>query len=144
MKRFSLILMAALFAGILFQSCEDDQSSLADPRDAIAKSWRVSDNGSPNVYYDVVITKDATDITKVWLQGFHNYGDAKIYGTLAGSVITIPQQDASTGEYNVNGEGTIISAEKLTFEYTLDEGDGPVDYAAEFGEQVAVKKKVLQ
>ncbi len=144
MKRFSLILMAALFFGILFQSCEDDQSSLADPRDAIAKSWRVSDSGSPNVFYDVVITKDASDITKVWLEGFHNYGGAKIYGTLAGSVITIPQQEASTQEYSVNGEGTIISDEKLTFEYSLDEGDGPVDYTAEFGEQVSVKKKVLQ
>lgn len=144
MKRFSLMLIIALFAGILFQSCEDDQSSLADPRDAIAKSWRVSDDGSPNVYYDVVITKDASDITKIWLKGFHNYGDAKIYATLAGNIITIPQQEASTNEYSVEGEGTIFSAEKLVFEYTLDEGDGPVNYTAEFGEQVPVKKKVLQ
>lgn len=144
MKKYSLILMATLLAGVLFQSCVDDQSSLTDPRDAIAKSWRVSDSGNPNIFYDVIITKDANDITKLWFEGFHNYGGAKIYGTLAGSVITIPQQDASSNEFSVEGEGTLISAEKITFEYSLDEGDGPVDYTAEFGEQVAVKKKVLQ
>ena len=144
MKRISLLLLSVVFAALLFQSCEDDQTDLTDPRDAIAKSWRVKDSGNPDMDYDVVITKDPTDITKIWLEGFHNYGSTKIYATLAGSVITIPQQDASTGEYSVNGEGTIISAEKLTFEYSLDEGDGYVDYTAEFGKQVTGKKKVLQ
>jgi len=144
MKKISFLLMAVFFAALLFQSCEDEQTDLTDPRDAIAKSWRVEDSGAPGVFYDVNITKDPTDITKIWLEGFHNYGSAKIWATLAGSVITIPQQEASTGEYSVNGEGTIISADRLTFEYSLDEGDGYVDYTAEFGEQVPVKKKVLQ
>ena len=144
MKKLNLLLLLAVLIAPFLQSCTDDQSSLADPRDAIAKSWRVNDNGAPNVYYDVVISKDASDLTKVWFTNFHNLGTSeRVYGTLASSIITIPSQTTTSG-YTIDGEGTIVNSDKITFEYTLDEGDGPDDYTAEFGKQIAVKKKAIQ
>ena len=135
--------MSMFLTAIVFQSCQvDDQSALTDPRDAIAKMWRVSDSGDPLADYDVTITKDPTELIKVWFVNFHNLGASEtVYGTLASSIITIPQQTTASG-YTIDGEGTIVS-DKIEWEYTVDDLDGPVDFTATFGTVVTAKKKLI-
>ena len=134
--------MSMFLAAVVFQSCLDDITDLSDPRDAVAKMWRVSDSGNPNADYDVTITKDPTELTKVLFVNFHNLGTSEtVYGTLSSSIITIPQQTTISG-YTIDGEGTIFS-DKIEWEYTVDEGDGPVDFTATFGTVVTAKKKLI-
>jgi len=142
MKKIGLILMSGFLIAVVFQSCTDDQSALTDPRDAIAKMWRVTEDGTGQSY-DVTITKDPTELTKVWFENFHNLGSSeKVYATLASSILTIPQQTTAS-DYTIDGEGT-ISSDKISFEYSVAEGSDPKeDFTSTFGTVVTAKKKLL-
>ncbi len=151
MKRFSLLLMAVFISALIFQSCEDDQSSLADPRDAIAKEWRVVEYESTNKLapppertYFVTISKDPSDITKIWLDNFYDLGEGvKISATFASNVIKITNQVAEG--YTINGEGTVLAEDNIKFDFSVTDPDEiTTHYTAEFGEDQSGVKKLLQ
>jgi hypothetical protein len=143
--KITKFLMAFLLLIPFFQACQDDISDLEDPRDAIAKSWHVTES---TYEYTCRIGKDAAEITRVYFYyvapetGFHNLGlSDKLYATLSGNLLTIAPQ--TIDGYTISGSGTIASDLKsITFNYTVQEGaDDPVDYTALFGEIVITKKK---
>jgi hypothetical protein len=144
MKKIGFILMSMFLTAIVFQSCEDDQTGTGDPRDAIAKEWTVTEDNSTVQPYNVTISKDATESTKVWFENFHQLGASeKVYGILQGSIIDIPNQ-TTTGDYTISGEGTIVSSTKITFEYSVAEGADPAEnFTSTFGPVIPVKKALV-
>jgi len=140
-------LLAFLVIMPFLQSCQEDITDLEDPRDAITKKWRVTDNsGSVGAAgYDVVITKDANESTQVLLQNFHGLGTLdKLKATLAGLTLTIPSQKLDN-QYTISGSGTISSnLDKITFNYSVKAGLDPAEnFTANFGAVVTVKKKTV-
>ena len=130
----------------VFQSCQDDITDFADPRDAIEKSWRTNDSGNPNADYDVIITKDTDETTKVWLENFHALGfGEKISATMAGDKLTISNQ-VMAQDYTISGTGIISSDLKnIDWDYSVTTTDGTDYFTAQSGEQVVVaaKKRAL-
>ena len=141
--KINKLLLALLFIVPLLSACLDDISDLDDPRDAIAKLWRVTESAQS---YDVTISKDANESTRVLFTNFHNLGTSnKLYATLAGNTLTIPQQTLD-GTYAISGSGTIANDLKsITFNYSVKEGADPAeDFVAEFGQVITTKKKVAK
>ncbi len=134
--------MSMFLAAIVFQSCTDDQSALTDPRDAIAKAWRVTEDGTGQ-NYDVTISKDAMESTKVWFENFHNLGTSEqVYATLAGGNLTIPTQTTAS-DYTISGDGS-ITTDQIKFDYDVAEGSDPAEnFTSTFGAIVTAKKKLV-
>ena len=145
MKTFKILFAFLLLVPLTFQSCQDDITDLDDPRDGIAKLWRVTETGT-NRNYDVTITKDPNDKTKVLLDGFHDLKAVtsdKLVATMAGTILTIEKQVLG-GEYAIDGEGVITTdGTRIIFDYTVDDGDGPVDFGATYGDTYVKKKETL-
>jgi hypothetical protein len=144
-KLFTVLLILIPF----LQSCQDDISDLGDPRDAVAKLWRVTDNTGTYAGtngYDVTISKDAKDITKILIDNFHGEGTSnKLVATLAGKNITIVTGQKLDGSINFEGTGTISSdLKRITFNYTVKYGNDPVEgpWTATFAPPNVTKKKV--
>ena len=143
-----------LFAVLLFipllQSCQNDISNLDDPRDAIAKKWRVTDDS--NTYagtngYDVTITKDANESTQVLFTNFHNLGtNDKLKATISGNILTLVTPNNLDGTYLISGSGTISSDLKtIVFNYSVKPGTDPADsFVGTFGEVITAKKKAAK
>ena len=129
----------------LFQACQADITDLEDPRDAITKTWRATDNSGTagGLGYDVTISKDLNESTQVLFDNFHGLGTVdKLKATLAGTTLTIPNQQLD-GTYTVSGSGTISAdLKKIEFSYSIDEGDGPYNVVANYGEKIVKKKSV--
>lgn len=142
--KISKFLMALVLLVPFFQSCQDDITDLDDPRDAVAKLWRVTDNTpTGSLGYDVTISKDAVETTRVLFTNFHNLGTTdKLYATLAGSILTIPSQQLDD-MYTIEGSGTVSTDLKnINFSYSVQEGADPAnDYTAVFGVPITSKKK---
>ncbi|MFN8254642.1 MAG: hypothetical protein U0W24_03075 [Bacteroidales bacterium] len=143
--KLTKFLLALLLVIPLFQACQADITDLEDPRDAIAKTWRATDNsGSAGALgYDVTISKDLNETTQVLFNNFHGLGTVdKLKATLAGSTLTIPNQELD-GTYTISGSGVIAGDLKtIEFEYSVDEGDGAYDVVANYGEKIVKKKSV--
>ncbi len=114
---------ALLMFGALLQSCVGDIEDLEDPRDAVAKEFRVVETevatGADRPYTDKII-KDANDKTQIIFTNFHDEG-VKVKATLAGSSITIGKQ--TIAGFTVKGSG-IISKDlsEINLNYTIDDG----------------------
>ncbi len=122
MKKIKFI-FALLFVGALLQSCTGDIEDLADPRDAVAKKFRVLETNSldgSERSYDDQITKDANDKTVIIFTNFHDEG-LRIKASLAGTIITINKQELNGVE--VSGGGSVSSnLKEVNFTYTVDDG----------------------
>ena len=143
MKTLKILFAFLLLTPFTFQSCQDDITELDDPRDGIAKSWRATETGSGKSY-DITITKHPDEKTKVYLGNFHELGSVtndKLEATMAGTTLTIAQQ-VLDNEYTIDGEGVLnTEGTRIVFDYTVDDGDGPVDYGVTLGEVYVKKKK---
>jgi hypothetical protein len=140
--KITKFLMAVLLFVPFLSACLDDISSLEDPRDAIAKKWRATDNtGTGSLGYDVTISKDATELTRVLFSNFHNLATSnKLYATLSNKTLMIPSQTLDK-TYTISGTGTISNdMNSIGFTYTINDGDGPVNVTASFGQNFAKKK----
>jgi hypothetical protein len=148
--KITKLLFAILLFIPLFQSCQNDISNLDDPRDAIAKKWRVTDNSGSYAGthgYDVTITKDANESTQVLFTNFHDLGSAdKLKATISGSILTIVTPNNLDGTYVITGTGTISNDLKtITFNYSVKAGADPAEsFVGTFGEVITVKKKVAK
>jgi hypothetical protein len=140
------ILMGLIILIPFLQACQDDISDLDDPRDAIVKLWRVTDNSDTYAGtngYDVTISKDNTEITRVLFTNFHYLGTSdKLYATLAGSTLTIPTQVLDQ-TFTISGTGLIANdLNSIDFNYSVQEGSDPAkNFTAHFGEVITTKKK---
>ena len=141
MKTFKILLAFLLLTPFTFQSCQDDITDLDDPRDGITKLWRVTETGSGR-NYDVTITKHPDEDTKVLLSNFHDLGTAdKLEATMAGTNLTVAKQ-VLDGTYTIDGEAAInTTGDFITFDYTVDDGDGPQNFGANYGNAYVKKKK---
>ena len=137
--------MALLLIVPFIQSCQDDITELDDPRDAIAKPWRVTDDSGPFGAngYDVTIRKDPSDKTRVLFENFGGYDSQNdLYATIAGTTLTIPNQPALDDTYTVLGSGTITNGGgNISMTYTVATTDETVTVHANYGPVVTVKKK---
>jgi|GEM_PF-2055292 hypothetical protein len=119
-------LLAILMILPLLQACQGDITDLEDPRDAIVKQWRVTDDSEPagKNGYDVTISKDIIESTRVLFTNFHGIKSVnKLYAKLAGLTLTIPNQTLD-GVDIFEGEGIISDDFKtITFSYTYDDGN---------------------
>ncbi|MBN1250711.1 MAG: hypothetical protein JXA16_01155 [Bacteroidales bacterium] len=117
---------------------------MADPRDGIIGDWRVTDNtlvGSNG--YDVTISKDQNDKTKILFDNFHAVNSQdKLSATFDGENIIIPLQTLD-GEYIFEGEGSVTSTgDKITLNYDFTWGeDATISVVATFGAQLVKKAK---
>ncbi|MCF8380256.1 MAG: hypothetical protein K9H49_11800 [Bacteroidales bacterium] len=118
---------------LLLNSCELTDLLLdEDPRDAITGSWKVEEDSElfkKNVavrYYDVYITKDVSDSSLVWVDGFYELS-GKVKMKLNGNNIEIPNQVVDG--YSVeDGSGSIASDSKsIILYYYVDIGTGDKD-----------------
>ncbi len=142
MKKIKFI-FALLFVGALLQSCTGDIEDLADPRDAVAKKFRVletnkDDNSERS--YDDNISKDANDKTVVIFNNFHDEG-LKVKASLAGTIITISQQEIE-GLKVVGGGSISTNLKEVTLNYTVDDGttEKPVAFEAVYSPPTVAKK----
>lgn len=131
---------------VVFQSCQDDITDFADPRDAIVKEWQatITDDAGVEFFPKVSISKDTQESTKVIFTNFHELGSIttdKVYATLAGNTLTIPTQVIDS-EYTIQGRGVISdNLLEIVFDYTVDDGGGVEGFDAIFGSVVTAKKK---
>ncbi len=147
--KITKFLMAILLLVPFLQACQEDISDLDDPRDAIAKEWRVTDDSGTYTGtngYDVTIYKDANDVTKVYFggtNGFHALDlTDKLYATIAGNNLTIASQVVDGGDYTIRGTGVISSdSKRIDFHYFIKPGSDPEDeFNGDFGPKIVKKK----
>lgn len=138
-------LLAFLVIIPFLQSCQEDISSLEDPRDAIAKEWEVTEDGYiGGGTYRVTIIKDGNEKTRILfggVGGFHNLQTTpQVYATIAGLTLTIPTQTAEGNTFNGTG---VISAnfKNIDFNYTITTLDGTETFHSNYGPVITVKKK---
>jgi hypothetical protein len=146
MKISKFFLAMLLFIPFL-QSCQNDVTDTGDPRDAIAKKWRVVDDydATGALGYDVTISKDAAETTRIIFTNFGNFGTSgdKLYATIANKKITIPTTTLD-GTYTItNGTGTISNdLNSIDLTYDLFDGDVTKSVTANFGQNFVKKKAV--
>ncbi len=147
MKTVKILIVLFVF-GAFLPSCVGDIEDLADPRDAIAKKFRVTETEVENNVersYDDVISKDASEKTGIIFSNF-NDNNLKVKATFDGKNLIINQQ--TIGDYIIKGSGTLTSDLKtINLQYTVDEEQGanPVEFSASYGvPQVAKKLKVVK
>ncbi len=86
-------------------SCKGDSNEVEDIRENIVGKWHATlDDGSVPEDFEVEITKDEGDKSKIYLSNFVNNGKSA-YATLTGSNLTVPEQ--TVGNYTVSADGTI-------------------------------------
>jgi hypothetical protein len=145
--RIIKIFIAILLLVPFVQSCQDDVTDTGDPRDAIAKKWRVVDNWDNvgQLGYDATISKDANEATKILISNFGGWGTSdKLNATIANKTITIPTQTLG-GTYTIsNGTGTISKdLNSIDFTYTVFDGDETKAVTANYGQNF-VKKAIVK
>jgi hypothetical protein len=140
--KISKFLMALLLLVPFFQACQNDLTDSGDPRDAIAKQWRVTERGTSQEY-DCTITKDANDITKIYISNFHNLQSTdKLYAVFDGVNFQIPDQTLDGIDNFTNASGILNNAKSITFTYSWEDGNAPAEeFIVDFGPMPSVKKK---
>ena len=137
MKANIIVLLSLFTFGLLMNACEEDPLGMFsdDPRDGLKGAWNVTENSSlfkksANGYYRVVITKDDSDTSKIYISNFYSLNDAKPTGEvkiaayLDGRNLSIPEQTAKG--YTIKGSGLVSFAfDKIEWSYTvlIDTGD---------------------
>lgn len=120
----------------MLNSCEKDPEEVieeefeaeGDVRDRFIGNWTVSETskllGTRN--YTVSIEKNSFSNQRVNMQNFYLLGTsgdtvvANISAVLA-SAITVPTQTVNAN--SVGGSGTLVNDNRITFDYTVDDGN---------------------
>lgn len=127
MRKFNFATVIIL-ASLAFNSCEDALDLLSDdPRDAFVGDWSVNENTarkSSLIFYEVSISKSATDSTLVLINNFYDIGhNLSIEAEVSGSKITVPAQ--TRDGFTFKGSGTIAYNDKtIDWSYTVDYNNG--------------------
>lgn len=124
-----LIISAFLIAIIsMAASCEGDTNELDDKRDNITHSWHATLNGDVPENYEVKVTKDDTDETKLYLANFVNNGEENVAeATITGMQLTVAEQEV--GNTTVSATGTISDDyQNISWTMTMDGDDFTCDF----------------
>lgn len=124
MKFPRLVLLVLVTALIGLSSCAlDDEIDIpggdSDNRTKFLGSWSVSDNAL-KLNYEVTIDRDNSNSAMVVLRNFAGSGSSAS-GLVVGSSIVIESQ-LIRPDWQVSGNGSYKSANKLDFTYTLQVG----------------------
>jgi hypothetical protein len=123
----NLIVFIALLTITLSGCFQDD---LGDIRENITGTWRCQEESAlfEVQYYDVQISKDTDDEQGIIV---YNFFDSKmnVRVEINGNSLTIPLQEIDGWE--ISGTGEISdNFEKISWEFTADNGNGPEDVFA--------------
>ncbi|MCK4676864.1 MAG: hypothetical protein KAT48_01915 [Bacteroidales bacterium] len=141
MQKYSIrIFVVSLFILTGFASCEiTDENDYPDSdfRDSFLGTWKCTESEarSYQFVYQVNIRKDASNSSRVLLDnfGFIGFDEKPPYGVVAGSTITIPQQQVcDDNSITVSGFGIQVNANTMNWEYQLIIGGDKNDYTAVF------------
>ena len=115
-------------------SCELDTIDIfsVELRDAISGEWRVDEDSeifgkkSTERFYNVIITKDATDTTAVWVDGFYELS-GKVKMILNDTNIEIPDQIIDGFKIELGSGSISDDIRSITLYYYIDLGTGEKD-----------------
>jgi hypothetical protein len=131
----SLKKLLPLFALTLFlASCtldEDLGPITGDDRDKFTGTWMFSESpAARSISYSVTISNDPSNSSQVLLKNFGNMGHSySAYGIVTSKAIYIPSQEMSDGLF-VEGNGTLISTDNMSWTYNIEGGGDSEDYEA--------------
>ncbi len=122
----------------LSNSCQNDPNDIADKRDNIVGKWHCTlDDSQVPSDYEVDITKDTADNTKIYLANFVSNG-SPAYATMSGFNLTVPEQQVGNSVVSADG---IVSKDYQSVTWTLKiDGD---DYTAKMVPGGIAKKQQL-
>ncbi len=127
MKNFR-ILGLLIIAALAFTSCDEALDLLSDdPRDAFVGDWSVTENSARKtlpVYYEVSISKSASDSTLVRISNFYDIGhNQSVDAEVTGGTITIGSQ--TRDGFTFQGSGNIAFNDKtIDWNYSVDYNNG--------------------
>jgi hypothetical protein len=124
-KGLTGIFILAIIMGISLISCEEDLLDI-NSRDGLEGTWNAEeDNNLKSVdYYDVTISKSASDSTVIRIDNFYAL-DEIVEAEVSTFTLNIPQQTVSG--FTIKGYGSVISMKKIEWSYTVDHHNGFVD-----------------
>jgi hypothetical protein len=128
---FALIMLLTTFQ--MFSCKENDtKDTNIDPREKFIGTWSV-DESCVRPTYDVEITIDESNSSRVWLINFADAppGSPQAYGTVNGNQINIPEQTIGDG-WIINGIGTLHENGKIVWAYYIEIGSVGFDCHAEY------------
>ena len=124
-KIFPYTLILGALISILY-SCNpnDNNSTSSDPRDNYTGNWNCSEvshlNGSSA--FTVTISLNPNNSSQIYLANFYHLGtNQKVYGIVANTNVTIPQQTVNS--IKISGSGTLTNNNtKINWNYYANDG----------------------
>lgn len=121
MKKFIYIL-SIILAGctLTIVSCGPDETDEdEDVRAPYIGSWTCTEAGVIPLSYQVTISKDEVNSTRILIANFHYFGNTEsAYAIATTNNITIPAQDICSN--TVNGSGTLVNQNKISLNYYVN------------------------
>lgn len=121
---FRTYITPAVFAIITLGSCSSDDDGPNPNIVMIVGNYTVTDTNDYGAVenYSIVISESKGELE---ISNFGDFMFTPVKATIAGSIFSIPPQTFKAGSMTiiVTGNGG-LSSDKLTFEYTIDRGDG--------------------
>jgi hypothetical protein len=114
----------AVFAIITLGSCSSDDDGPNPDIAMILGNYAVTDTNDYGAVenYSIVISESKGELE---ISNFGDFMFTPVKATIAGSIFNIPPQTFKAGSMTIiiTGNGG-LSSDRLTFEYTIDRGDG--------------------
>ncbi len=128
--KYKYLFISVLLMAIISMSatCQDDieDQDLVDKRENIEGKWHGSYNDGAPVDYEIEITLDAEDETKINLKNFFR-GDETAYAIMTENTLTIPSQ--SYGSETIEGTGIIQNDyQRIEWQLIVDDEEFAVTY----------------
>jgi len=109
-------------------TCQDDveDQDQVDKRENIDGKWHGSYNDGVPVDYEIEITLDTEDETKINLKNFFNNGESA-YAILTENSLTVENQ--AIGESTIEGTGTIQNDyQRIEWQITVDDDEYAITF----------------
>ncbi len=133
---------------LIFSACSNEpfDPATTDIRTEISKEWNVTENdGSGDFTFLSLITKDASDETKVSITNFHNLASVKATVFSDRTISVSDQTLAGSATELKNCVGTISDTyQTINWTYTIVDQDGEFSVTAVYTSgNISKKKKIF-
>jgi hypothetical protein len=124
-KNLLAIIILGAFISILY-SCNsnDSNATSSDPRENFIGTWTCNESShlNGNSAFQVTISLNPNNSSQILLADFYHLGTSqKVYGVVANTNVTIPQQTVSG--FSIKGSGTITNNNtKINWNYYANNG----------------------